>query len=30
MSGGMFGMIVTQAFNEADKDKSGFIDKALL
>ena len=28
MSGGMFGMIVTKAFNEADKDKSGFIDKA--
>ena len=28
MSGGMFGMIVSKAFNEADTDKSGFIDKA--
>ncbi len=28
MSGGMFGMIVSKAFNEVDTNKSGFIDKA--
>ena len=27
MSGGMFGMLVAQAFKDADKDNSGFIDK---
>ena len=27
MSGGMFGMLVSQAFKNADKDNSGFIDK---
>ena len=25
--GGMFGMLVSKAFNDADKDKSGFIDR---
>ena len=25
--GGMFGMIVSKAFTEADKDKSGFVDR---
>ena len=25
--GGMFGMIVSKAFAEADKDKSGFVDE---
>ena len=27
MNGGMYGAIVSKAFSEADKDKSGFIDK---
>ena len=27
MSGGMFGMLVAKAFADADKDKSGLIDK---
>ena len=27
MSGGMFGAIVSKAFKDADKDKSGFIDE---
>ena len=26
-AGGIFGAIVSKAFNEADKDKSGFIDE---
>ena len=26
--GGMFGMLVSKAFSDADKDKSGFIDRA--
>ena len=26
-AGGVFGMIVSKAFADADKDKSGFIDK---
>ena len=27
MNGGMYGALVSKAFSEADKDKSGFIDK---
>ena len=27
-AGGMFGAIVSKAFAEADKDKSGFVDEA--
>ena len=27
MSGGMFGMLVSKAFADADKDHSGFIDR---